>query len=433
MKKPNAKQSDDLRSRALRYHEHPVPGKVALQPTKPFATAQDLALAYSPGVAAPCLEIAKRPEDAYRYTSKGNVVAVISNGTAVLGLGSIGALASKPVMEGKAVLFKRFAGIDAIDLEVEEGNPVALVETIARLAPSFGGINLEDIKAPECFFVEEELKRRIAIPVFHDDQHGTAIVVCAAVLNALHLAGKALPEITIVFSGSGAAAIATANLLVSLGAEKQRIHLFDTKGAIHNGRTDLTPEKKAYAQARAATLGETLGEADLFIGLSKANVLDAQMVRRMKRQPIILALANPDPEIPYPVAREARPDAIVATGRSDYPNQANNVLCFPFLFRGALDTHASAINEMMKQAAVKAIASLARERVPAAVQRAYGQKFSFGPEYILPKPFDPRLLPMVAAAVAEAAMESGVARRKLDLEQYRRTLERQARSLAVQK
>jgi malate dehydrogenase (oxaloacetate-decarboxylating)(NADP+) len=416
-----------LAQAALEYHRYPNPGKIAVTPTKGMSNQRDLALAYSPGVAVPCLEIEKDPLKAYEYTAKGNLVAVISNGTAVLGLGDIGALAGKPVMEGKGCLFKKFAGIDVFDIEVDETDPDKLVEIIAALEPTFGGINLEDIKAPECFVVETKLRERMKIPVFHDDQHGTAIVSSAALLNALHLVGKDIGSVKLVCSGAGAAAIACLNLAVGLGVKRENVFVLDSKGVITTTRNNLDPQKAAYAQnTTAVTLADAMVGADVFFGLSAAGVLKPEMVATMADRPIILAMANPDPEIRPEDAKRVSPDCIIATGRSDYPNQVNNVLCFPFIFRGALDVGATEINEEMKLACVRAIAELARADVSDVVAAAYGgQNVSFGPDYIIPAPFDPRLITLVAPAVAEAAMRTGVASRPIaDLEAYRHSLER---------
>ncbi len=414
-----------LREAALRYHEHPRPGKLEITPTKPLGNQRDLALAYSPGVAAPCEEIEKNPEAVSRYTSRGNLVAVVSNGTAVLGLGAIGALASKPVMEGKAVLFKKFAGIDAIDIEVDETDPKKFVEVVRPLEPSFGGINLEDIKAPECFEIEEALKARMQIPVFHDDQHGTAIIVAAAVLNGLELAGKKLSKVKIVTSGAGAAAVACLNLLVNLGARKKNILVVDRKGLVTTSRGEAMDRwRAAFAQDREpAELADVMPGADVFLGLSAAGILKPEHIGKMTAKPLILALANPIPEIMPEAAKAARPDAMVCTGRSDYPNQVNNVLCFPFLFRGALDAGATAINEEMKMAAVEAIATLARE--PALEAATTEQGATFGPDYLIPNPFDQRLILRIAPAVARAAMETGVATRPIeDFDAYHDRLNR---------
>ena len=398
---------------ALDYHEFPIPGKLATHITKPCNGPEDLALAYSPGVAEPVLAIQENIENAYRYTGKGNLVAVISNGTAVLGLGDCGALAGKPVMEGKAVLFKRFANLDCFDIEVDEKEPKAFIETVARIACTFGGINLEDIAAPACFEIEEALQARCDIPVFHDDQHGTAIVLCAALLNALELQGKKIEDARIVCVGAGAAGIASMKLVLSLGARRENLLLVDRKGVISNDRPDLTKEKAEFAQPpnERKTLAGALAGADVFIGLSGPGLLREEWLGLMAEKPIIFGLSNPVPEIMPEVALKVRSDAIVGTGRSDYPNQVNNVLCFPFLFRGALDVRATRINEPMKVAAVHALAALTREPVPAEVLAAYGKtSLSFGADYIIPKPLDPRLNACVSAAVARAAISSGVAR-----------------------
>ena len=419
--------SDELRKSALDYHRYPRPGKLAIQATKPLANQRDLALAYSPGVAAACEEIAADPLAAALYTSRGNLVAVITNGTAVLGLGAIGALASKPVMEGKAVLFKQFADIDVFDIEIDELDPEQLIATIARLEPSFGGINLEDIKAPDCFIVEKALKERMKIPVFHDDQHGTAIVVTAAVLNGLKLVGKEIGEARLVTAGAGAAALACLDLLVSLGLKREHVVVTDIAGVVYEGRTEvMDPYKARYAIVTPLrTLEEALEGADIFLGLSAAGILKAPWLLKMAANPLVFALANPNPEIAPEEARVVRPDAILATGRTDYPNQVNNVLCFPFLFRGALDCGATEINEPMKRACVEAIADLARARPSDIVRHAYGGlDLRFGPEYLIPKPFDPRLMEQVAPAVAAAAMASGVASRPIeDLEAYRQGMQ----------
>ncbi|APF37693.1 NADP-dependent malic enzyme [Chelatococcus daeguensis] len=420
--------SQDLKSGALFYHRNPRPGKLEIQPTKPLGNQRDLALAYSPGVAAACLEIVADPAEAATVTARQNLVAVVSNGTAVLGLGNIGPLASKPVMEGKAVLFKKFAGIDVFDIELAETAVDKLVDVVAALEPTFGGINLEDIKAPECFEVEEQLKARMGIPVFHDDQHGTAIIVGAAVTNALELAGKAIGDVKIVASGAGAAALACLNLLVSLGARRENIWVTDIEGVVYEGREALMDRwKAAYAQKTdARKLDEVIGGADVFLGLSAAGVLKPEMVAKMADKPLILALANPNPEIMPEDAVAVRPDAMICTGRSDYPNQVNNVLCFPYIFRGALDVHASTINEAMKAAAVEAIAALAREAPSEVVARAYGgEARTFGADSLIPSPFDPRLILRIAPAVAKAAMDTGVARKPIeDLEAYRESLGR---------
>ena len=419
---------DDFRKNALAYHRLPRPGKLSVEATKRMANQRDLALAYSPGVAAPCEAIAADPSLAREYTARGNLVAVITNGTAVLGLGNIGALASKPVMEGKAVLFKKFAGIDVFDLEVAETDIDRFVEVVAALEPTFGGINLEDIKAPECFVIEKKLRERMQIPVFHDDQHGTAIVCAAAIRNGLVLQGKTLSEVKLVTSGAGAAALACVDLLVAMGLPAGNITLTDIKGVVHRNRgDDMPPNMARYARLTdARTLSEVLVGADVFLGLSAPNVLKAEWLPQMAEKPLILALANPDPEILPEIAKKARPDAIIATGRSDYVNQVNNVLCFPFVFRGALDVDATTINEPMKVAAVEAIAALARAEASDVVANAYGGMMSgFGRDYIIPKPFDPRLILHIAPAVARAAMESGVARRPIaDFEAYENELEK---------
>ena len=406
---------------ALRYHAEGKPGKIEVVPTKPYSTQMDLSLAYSPGVAEPCLEIEKNPLDAYKYTSKGNLVAVISNGTAVLGLGDIGPLAGKPVMEGKGLLFKIFAGIDVFDIEVNEKDPDKFIETVKAIAPTFGGINLEDIKAPECFKIETRLKEELDIPVMHDDQHGTAIISGAGLINALEIAGKKIEDVKIVVNGAGAASISCTKLYIMLGARKENIIMCDSKGVISTHRTDLNESKKFFATDRdIKTLTEAVVGADVFLGLSVANVLTQDMVRSMNTNPIVFALANPNPEISYADAMASRDDIIFATGRSDYPNQINNVLGFPYIFRGALDTHAKAINEEMKLAAVYAIAGLAKEPVPDVVNAAYKLKrTTFGRDYILPKALDPRLLSRVSCAVAKAAIDSGVSRRTItDWEGY---------------
>ncbi|HZH26226.1 MAG TPA: NADP-dependent malic enzyme [Azospirillaceae bacterium] len=415
--------NDTLKDAALEYHRAPSPGKIAIVPTKPLANQRDLALAYSPGVAFACEAIVADPNEASQLTARGNLVAVITNGTAVLGLGAIGPLAAKPVMEGKGVLFKKFAGIDVFDIEIDETDPDKLVDIIASLEPTFGGINLEDIKAPECFEIEEKLRARMKIPVFHDDQHGTAIIVAAAVLNGLRVVGKRIEDVKLVTSGAGAAAIACLDLLVAMGLPRSNIWVTDIVGVVHEGRNELMdPRKAMYAQSTSArTLVEVIEGADIFLGLSAPRVLKPEWCLRMAEKPLILALANPTPEIMPDEARAVRPDAIIATGRSDYPNQVNNVLCFPFIFRGALDVGATTINEAMKVAAVRAIADLAMAEGSEVVAAAYGdQSLSFGPEYIIPKPFDPRLIETIAPAVAQAAMESGVATRPIeDMNAYR--------------
>ncbi len=417
---------DTLRDAALDYHRYPTPGKISVNPTKSMATQRDLALAYSPGVADACMEIARDPAEAMSLTSRANLVAVITNGTAVLGLGNIGPLAGKPVMEGKGCLFKKFAGIDVFDIELDENDPDALVDTIARMEPTFGGINLEDIKAPECFYIEKKLRERMKIPVFHDDQHGTAIVAAAAMLNALHLVKKDVADVKLVASGAGAAALACLDLIVSLGLPLRNITVCDSLGVVYAGRREqMDPNKARYARETSARkLAEVIGGADIFLGLSAGGVLKPAMVEAMARDPIILAMANPTPEILPEDALAVRPDAILGTGRSDYPNQVNNVLCFPFIFRGALDAGATTINEEMKLAAVRAIADLTHAEIPEVVARAYGTVgLRFGRDYLIPKPFDPRLIEAVAPAVAQAAMDSGVASRPIaDLPAYRERL-----------
>ena len=418
---------DELRRAALEYHEFPTPGKVAIAATKQLVNQRDLALAYTPGVAAPCEEIVKDPNAAYKYTSRGNLVAVITNGTAVLGLGNIGPLASKPVMEGKAVLFKKFAGVDVFDIEIDEPDPVKLVEVIAALEPTFGAINLEDIKAPDCFYVERELRKRMKIPVFHDDQHGTAITVAAALLNALKVAGKDLKKVKLVTSGDGAAALACLNLMLKLGFPRQNIFVTDLAGVVYEGRTELMDEDKIQFSQKtpARTLGEIIDGADIFLGLSAGGVLKKDMVKKMAAKPIIFALANPNPEITPEDVKMVRDDAIMATGRTDYPNQVNNVLCFPYIFRGALDAGASTITVEMEIAAVYAIAELAQAEQSEVVAAAYaGQTLAFGPDYLIPKPFDPRLMIKIAPAVAQAAADSGVALRPIqDMDAYRQKLQ----------
>ncbi len=411
---------------SLEYHASGRKGKVEVVPTKAVTTQKDLSLAYSPGVAGPCEKIAADPNLAYEYTTKGNLVAVVSNGTAVLGLGNIGAQASKPVMEGKGILFKKFADIDVFDIELQAPNPDDVIRACEMLEPTFGGINLEDIKAPECFYIEEELKKRLKIPVFHDDQHGTAVISGAAFLNALELVDKKIEDMKVVFCGGGAAAIACANLYVNLGVRRENIIMCDSKGVIYKGRTDgMNPYKERFAvETSKRTVGEALDGADAFVGVSVKGIVTKEMVAKMARDPLIFAMANPEPEILPEDILAVRQDAIIATGRSDYPNQVNNVLGFPFIFRGALDTRAMAINEEMKMAAVRALAQLAKEDVPEYVSRAYGgQQFKFGRDYLIPKPFDRRALLYVAPAVAQAAMESGVARIQIDLKQYREKLE----------
>ncbi len=413
----------DLREEALLYHSKPTPGKIEVNPTKPCVTQRDLSLAYTPGVAQPCLDIQRDPDLAYQYTSRGNLVAVVSNGTAVLGLGNIGALAGKPVMEGKGVLFKRFAHIDVFDIEVNTTDPEELIQIVKKLEPTFGGINLEDIKAPECFMIEQRLQEMMDIPVFHDDQHGTAIISGAALLNACILQGKDIRKIRIVISGAGAAGVACAKFYMSLGVQPENVLMVDSKGVIYKGREEgMNPIKEEFAvDTSARTLADAMKGADCFSGLSIKDIVTPEMVKSMADKPIIFAMANPDPEIRPEIVQEIRPDAIMATGRSDFPNQVNNVLGFPFIFRGALDVHARKINEEMKLAACHALASLAREDVPERVLRAYGlKKLVFGPEYIIPKPFDPRVYVWESSAVAEAAVKSGVARKEMqDFDAYR--------------
>ena len=413
---------------ALEYHESGRPGKIEVVPTKAYRTQTDLSLAYSPGVAFPCLEIQDNPDAAYRYTDKGNLVAVISNGTAVLGLGDIGAMSGKPVMEGKGLLFKIYGGIDVFDIEVAEKDPEKFCEAVEKIAPTFGGINLEDIKAPQCFYIEERLKRTLDIPVMHDDQHGTAIISSAGLINALEVNGKKIEDVKIVVNGAGAAAISCTKLYVALGARKENIVMLDSKGVITSDRDNLTPEKALFATDRrdVHTLEEAMRGADVFLGLSKGNVVSQDMIRSMAEQPIVFALANPSPEITYEEAMASRPDVLMSTGRSDYPNQINNVIGFPYIFRGALDVHAKAINEEMKLAAVHAIASLAKQPVPDVVNNVYKvNNLTFGPSYFIPKPVDPRLITEVSAAVAKAAIDSGVARKQItDWEGYKNTLRR---------
>ena len=404
--------SDDFREQALHYHAYPTPGKIEIALTKPANTAEDLALAYSPGVAEPVREIAKNPEDVYKYTSKGNMVAVISNGTAILGLGNLGPLASKPVMEGKSLLFKRFAGLDSIDIEVKHRTIDEFVDTVANIADTFGGINLEDIKAPDCFEIERRLIERCDVPVFHDDQHGTAIVTAAGMLNAIELQGKKLEDAIIVCLGAGAAAVACMEQLIKCGAMREKIYMLDRKGVIHTRRDDINEYKQRFANnTDKRTLEDVIEGADLFLGVSGPNLLPPEALKLMADKPVVFACSNPDPEIKPELAHEVRDDLIMGTGRSDYPNQVNNVLCFPFIFRGALDVRASVINDEMKLAAVEAIRQLTKEPVPAEVLKAAGvDALEFGTGYIIPKPMDPRLLPRVAKAVAQAAVDSGVAR-----------------------
>lgn len=419
---------DELERKALEYHSADgVPGKVSVVPTKPCATAEDLALAYTPGVAKPVLKIAENSEDAYRYTSKGNLVAVISNGTAILGLGDRGALASKPVMEGKGVLFKRFADIDVFDIEINEKDPGKIIDIVAAISPTFGGINLEDIKGPECFEIERELIKRCDIPVFHDDQHGTAIIATAGLMNAAEITGKSLENMVVVVNGAGAAGISCARMFIKAGVRKENLIMLDSKGVIYKGRDNLTPEKAELASdTEARTLAEAVKGADVFMGLSVAGCLKKEMLQSMNSDPIVFAMANPDPEITYEDAVSARPDVIMATGRSDYPNQINNVLGFPFIFRGALDVRATKITENIKMAAAKALAALAHEPITDEVRKAYGGKdFSFGCDYIVPKPFDPRVIEYEAVAVAKAACEDGVARLPItDWDGYRASLKK---------
>ncbi|MEM9099240.1 MAG: malic enzyme-like NAD(P)-binding protein, partial [Pseudomonadota bacterium] len=419
---------DQLKAAALGYHESPTAGKLAIRVTKPMATQRDLSLAYSPGVAEPCMRIHEDPKAAYKYTGKGKRVAVISNGTAVLGLGNIGAQASKPVMEGKVALFKKFADLDGFDIEVDETDPQKLADIVCALEPTFGAVNLEDIGAPACFEVERICKERMGIPVFHDDQHGTAIVVAAAAINAMKIAGKDFASIKLVSTGGGAAGIACLTLLMDLGVKRENIWMLDRDGLCHQGRDDLDETKMRFAQpdqGRKVTLDEVIGEADMFLGVSGPGVLTGEMVKQMAKDPVIMALANPTPEIFPDVAQEARPDAILATGRSDYPNQVNNVLCFPFIFRGALDCGARQINEAMKVACAHALAELAQQTSSAEAAAVYrGERMVFGRDYLIPKPFDPRLLSTVAPAVAKAAMESGVADLPIaDMDAYKQSLD----------
>ena len=416
----------------MQYHQlDGKPGKLEIVPTKPLDTQTDLGLAYHPGVAYPVLEIANDPQMAYEYTNKGNLVAVISNGTAILGLGDRGALASKPVMEGKAVLFKKFADVDSIDIELDSHDSERVIDVVAAIGCSFGGINLEDFKSPECFYIERKLQSMLDIPVFHDDQHGTAIILGAALLNALEITGKKINEIKLVFSGAGAAALASANHLVKIGVPRENIWMCDIHGLVYQGRAEVMfPEKDIFAQGdHPATLAQTLEGADMFIGLSAANIVTGEMLGRMRQSPVIFAMANPDPEIKFEIAKQARPDAILGTGRSDYPNQVNNLLGFPYIFRGALDVRARAINDEMKIAASNALSALAKEPVPADVLKAYNlDALEFGKDYIVPKPLDKRVCLWEAPAVAKAAMESGVSRVKLDLDQYVKSLEKRLMS-----
>ncbi|MCP5463603.1 MAG: malate dehydrogenase [Deltaproteobacteria bacterium] len=415
------------RKQALKYHSEGRPGKIEIKATKPFRTQEDLSLAYTPGVAEPCLEIAQNVEESFNYTARGNLVGVISNGTAVLGLGNIGAAASKPVMEGKGILFKAFADIDVFDIEINETNPEKFIDIVASLEPTFGGINLEDIKAPECFTIETELKRRMNIPVFHDDQHGTAIITTAGLINALELTGKKASQIKVVFSGAGAAGIACAKMALNLGVHKGNIYMIDSLGLVTSNRDKLEPNRGFFAQdLPAQDLKEAIKDADVFIGVSAKDILSPEMLKTMAPKPIIFAMANPNPEITYPLAQKTRDDLIMATGRSDYPNQVNNVLGFPFIFRGTLDVNASIISEGMKMAAARSLAALAKEKVPQEIAKAYGlTHLEFGPEYILPKPLDPRVLFWEAPAIAKTAMEEGHAVCPIkDLEAYRSKLEK---------
>lgn len=418
----------NLKKSALEYHKQARKGKLEVVPTKPCATQWDLSLAYSPGVAEPCREIEKNPDDAYEYTNKGNLVGVVSNGTAVLGLGNIGALAGKPVMEGKGVLFKKFADIDAYDIDIDCSDPDELIRIIRSLEPTFGGINLEDIKAPECFKIETELKELMDIPVFHDDQHGTAIISGAGLLNACEISGKNIGDLRMVFNGAGASAIACAEFFIALGAKRENIVMCDSRGVIYKGRGEgMNPQKEMFAvDTKLRTVEDAMKGSHCFVGLSNGGAVSKEMVRSMESNPIIFAMANPDPEISYEDAKSARDDnVIMATGRSDYPNQVNNVLGFPFIFRGALDVRARSINEEMKIAAARALAALAKEPVPKSVIKAYGgDPIEFSPDYIVPKPFDPRVLPWESSAVAEAAIKTGVARIKTDIEKYKRSLEK---------
>ncbi len=416
---------DELTQKALKYHREPVPGKISVIPSKSCSTQAELSLAYTPGVAKPVLEIEKNPDDAYEYTSKGNLVAVITNGTAILGLGDRGALASKPVMEGKGVLFKRFADIDVFDLEVNTKDPAKMIEVVKLLEPTFGGVNLEDIKGPECFIIEEELKKICDIPIFHDDQHGTAIISGAGLLNAVDIQGKKLSEIKVVFNGAGAAGISCARLYITLGVKRENLFMCDSKGVIHSDRPDLTKEKLEFVQKTSArTLADAMKDADVFVGVSVKDAVTTDMLKTMARNPIVFAMANPDPEIQYEDAVQSRSDLIMATGRSDYPNQINNVLGFPYIFRGALDVRSPKITEGMKIAAARALSALAKEPVADIVSKAYnGQKFEYGRNYIVPKPFDPRVIEWEAVAVAKAACEEGIAKKPItDWEGYRKSL-----------
>jgi malate dehydrogenase (oxaloacetate-decarboxylating)(NADP+) len=422
-----ADKEKDMKVAALEYHSVGRKGKIEVVPTKPCLTQWDLSLAYSPGVAEPCMEIYRDPNLVYEYTNKGNLVGVITNGTAVLGLGKIGALAGKPVMEGKSVLFKRFAGIDAFDIELNADDPDEIIKTVKYLEPTFGGINLEDIKAPECFYIEDELRKQMDIPVFHDDQHGTAIISGAGLLNACELVKKEISELRMTFNGAGASAIACAEFFIHLGARRENMMMCDSRGVIYKGReANMNPQKEKFAvDTSARKLEDAMKGADVFVGLSTGGSVTKEMVKSMADKPIIFAMANPDPEISYPDAKAARKDVIMATGRSDYPNQVNNVLGFPFIFRGALDVRAKAINEEMKVAAAYSLAKLAKMGADEKVAKAYGKKqFDFGPDYIVPSPFDPRVLVLESVAVAEAAMHTGASRIKIDIEEYREQLER---------
>jgi len=417
---------NELKKAALEYHRMERKGKLEVVPTKPCETAWDLSLAYSPGVAEPCIEISKDENSAFEYTNKGNLVAVVSNGTAVLGLGNIGAIAGKPVMEGKSILFKKFADVDAYDIEINTTDPDELIKTVKYLEPTFGGINLEDIKAPECFYIEEKLKEEMDIPVFHDDQHGTAIISGAGLLNACELVGKNIGDLKFAFNGAGASAIACAEFFILLGADRNKMIMCDSRGVIYKGRKEgLNPQKERFiSETSCRTIEDALKGADVFVGLSNGGAISKDMVRTMADNPIIFAMANPDPEITYPDAKDARKDIIMATGRSDYPNQVNNVLGFPFIFRGALDVRAKEINEEMKVAAAKSLASLAKEPVPSSVAKAYGKEtFEYGPDYIVPKPFDPRVFVWESVAVAQAAIDTGAARINIDIDKYRIQLE----------
>ena len=422
----------DMKEAALEYHRSGRKGKLEVIPTKPCDTAWELSLAYSPGVAEPCREIAKDENLSYEYTNRGNLVAVASNGTAILGLGNLGALAGKPVMEGKGVLFKKFADVDAYDIEIDTEDPDEFIKTVKYLEPTFGGINLEDIKAPECFYIEDKLKEEMDIPVFHDDQHGTAIISGAGLLNACEITGKKMSELKMAFNGAGASAIACAELFISLGAKRENIIMCDSRGVIYKGRNaGLNPQKERFlVETDKRTIGDALVGADVFVGLSNGGAINQENVKSMAKNPIIFAMANPDPEILPVHAKEARSDVITATGRSDFANQVNNVLGFPFIFRGALDVRATKINDEMKVAAAYSLAALAKEPVPEKVARAYGdQKFEFGPDYIVPKPFDPRVLVWESAAVAQAAMETGVSRIKIDIDTYKQSLEDRIKDL----